>query len=104
MRGRYLRELHGQGVQRGIVAQLGAALHRQVTVREGLAQRRHLALDAVMRDALAKQPGHQHRQFGKRVIGLEGAARVEGVVQVATPAEALVQVARCVLAAGEPTG
>lgn len=42
------------------------------------------------------------RQFGKVVIGLEGAARVEGVVQVATPAAALEQVARCVLAAGEP--
>lgn len=42
------------------------------------------------------------RQFGKLVIGLEGAAQVEGVVQVATPAEALVEVARCVLAAGNP--
>jgi len=42
------------------------------------------------------------RQFGKPVIGLEGAARVEGVVQVATAADALEQVARCVLSAGEP--
>ena len=42
------------------------------------------------------------RQFGKLVIGLEGAAQVEGVVQVATPAAALEQVARCVLAAAEP--
>lgn len=39
------------------------------------------------------------RQFGKLVIGLEGAARVNGVVQVATPEEALVQVARCALEA-----
>jgi hypothetical protein len=34
------------------------------------------------------------RQFGKRVIGLEGAARVEGVVHVATVAEALQEVAK----------
>lgn len=40
------------------------------------------------------------RQFGKLVIGLEGAARVDGVVQVDTPAAALAQVALCVLAAG----
>jgi hypothetical protein len=39
------------------------------------------------------------RNFGKTVIGLEGAARVDGVVHVATPAEALREVARCVLAA-----
>jgi uncharacterized protein (TIGR00725 family) len=42
------------------------------------------------------------RQFGKLVIGLEGAARVEGVVQVDSPASALEQVARCAL--GAPTG
>ncbi|MFO1267790.1 MAG: lysine decarboxylase [Rubrivivax sp.] len=42
------------------------------------------------------------RQFGKLVIGLEGAAQVEGVVQVATPEEALEQVARCAL--GAPAG
>jgi uncharacterized protein (TIGR00725 family) len=40
------------------------------------------------------------RNFGKTVIGLEGAAQVDGVVHVATPAEALREVARCVLAAG----
>lgn len=34
------------------------------------------------------------RQFGKRVIGLEGAAAVAGVVHVATPAEAVREVAR----------
>ena len=39
------------------------------------------------------------RQFGKRVIGLEGAARVEGVIHVATEAQALDEVARCALAA-----
>ncbi len=39
------------------------------------------------------------RQFGKLVIGLEGAAQVQGVVQVRSPAEALEQVARCALAA-----
>ena len=33
------------------------------------------------------------RHFGKRVIGLEGAARVDGVVHVATVAEALSEVA-----------
>ena len=37
------------------------------------------------------------RQFGKRVIGLEGAARVEGVEQVESVERALVEVARCVL-------
>lgn len=42
------------------------------------------------------------RQFGKLVIGLEGAAQVDGVAQMATPAEALVQVARCVLATVDP--
>jgi uncharacterized protein (TIGR00725 family) len=38
------------------------------------------------------------RQFGKRVIGLEGAARVDGVVHVDSAAAALAEVARCVLA------
>ena len=38
------------------------------------------------------------RQFGKRVIGLEGAARVEGVRQVATVEQALGEVAQCALA------
>ena len=33
------------------------------------------------------------RQFGKLVVGLEGAARIDGVVHVATPAEALARVA-----------
>ena len=42
------------------------------------------------------------RQFGKLVIGLEGAAQVEGVVQVATAGEALEQVARCALATIKP--
>lgn len=37
------------------------------------------------------------RQFGKLVVGLEGAPRVEGVVHVASPAEALAQVALCAL-------
>jgi hypothetical protein len=37
------------------------------------------------------------RQFGKTVIGLEGAARVSGVLHVGTPREALEQVARCLL-------
>lgn len=40
------------------------------------------------------------RQFGKLVIGLEGAARVDGVVQVESPEAALAEVARCVLASG----
>ncbi len=40
------------------------------------------------------------RQFGKRVIGLEGAARVDGVVHVESVDQALEEVARCVLAAG----
>lgn len=39
------------------------------------------------------------RQFGKRVIGLEGAARVEGVVHVTSVDEALEEVARCALGA-----
>jgi uncharacterized protein (TIGR00725 family) len=38
------------------------------------------------------------RHFGKRVIGLEGAAQVDGVVHVRTPQEAVEQVARVVLA------
>lgn len=38
------------------------------------------------------------RQFGKRVIGLEGAAQVEGVIQVATVQQALHEVAQCALA------
>jgi uncharacterized protein (TIGR00725 family) len=37
------------------------------------------------------------RQFGKRVIGLEGAARLEGVVHVATVEQALEDVAQCAL-------
>lgn len=40
------------------------------------------------------------RQYGKLVIGLEGAAKVDGVVHVDSPAAALDQVARCVLASG----
>jgi uncharacterized protein (TIGR00725 family) len=45
------------------------------------------------------------RQFGKRVIGLEGAAQVDGVVQVATADAALEEVARWVLAvSGPPAG
>ncbi len=39
------------------------------------------------------------RQFGKLVIGLEGAARVPGVVHVGSPAEALARVARHALGA-----
>lgn len=39
-------------------------------------------------------------QFGKRVIGLEGAARLAGIVQVATPYEAIARVAECVLSGG----
>lgn len=39
------------------------------------------------------------RQFGKTVIGLEGAATVDGVVQVDSVEAALAQVARCALAA-----
>lgn len=39
------------------------------------------------------------RQFGKCVIGLEGAAQVDGVVQVASVEEALAEVARDVLGA-----
>lgn len=38
-------------------------------------------------------------QFGKLVVGLQDAPRVDGVVYVATPDEALEQVARCALAA-----
>ena len=38
------------------------------------------------------------RQFGKRVIGLEGAARVEGVEHVESVERALDEVARCALA------
>jgi len=38
------------------------------------------------------------RQFGKRVIGLEGAARVDGVVHVESVDRALDEVAGCVLA------
>lgn len=38
------------------------------------------------------------RQFGKLVIGLEGAARVDGVVHVESVDRALDEVARCVLA------
>jgi uncharacterized protein (TIGR00725 family) len=38
------------------------------------------------------------RQFGKRVIGLEGAARVDGVIHVGSVDQALGEVARCVLA------
>ncbi len=39
------------------------------------------------------------RQFGKLVVGLEGAPRVDGVVHVDTAAAAIEQVARCALAA-----
>ncbi len=39
------------------------------------------------------------RQFSKLVIGLEGAARVDGVVHVESVDRALEEVARCVLAA-----
>ncbi|WP_235823757.1 lysine decarboxylase [Azohydromonas sediminis] len=39
------------------------------------------------------------RQFGKLVVGLEGAPRVDGVVHAATADEALIEVARCALAA-----
>lgn len=37
-------------------------------------------------------------RFGKRVVGLEGAARVDGVVHVGSAQAALAEVARCVLA------
>lgn len=37
-------------------------------------------------------------RFGKRVVGLAGAARVDGVRHVDSPAAALAEVARCVLA------
>ncbi len=37
------------------------------------------------------------RQFGKRVIGLEGAAQVDGVVHLASVDEALAALARCAL-------
>ena len=37
------------------------------------------------------------RQFGKLVVGLEGAARVEGVVHVDSPGAALAAVAACAL-------
>jgi uncharacterized protein (TIGR00725 family) len=40
------------------------------------------------------------RQYGKLVVGLEGAAAVDGVMHVDSPAAALEQVARCVLASG----
>lgn len=39
------------------------------------------------------------RQFGKLVIGLEGAAPVDGVIHVASVKDALSQVARCALTA-----
>lgn len=38
------------------------------------------------------------RQFGKLVVGLEGAARVDGVVHAGTPEEAVERVAEAVLA------
>lgn len=38
------------------------------------------------------------RQFGKLVVGLEGAARVDGVVHAASPEEAVARVAEAVLA------
>ncbi len=38
------------------------------------------------------------RQFGKRVVGLQGAAQVDGVVHLASVDEALDAVARCALA------
>jgi len=44
------------------------------------------------------------RQFGKRVIGLHGAARVEGVTHVASADEALACVAGVVLALDEASG
>jgi len=37
------------------------------------------------------------RQFGKRIIGLEGAAQVDGVIHVGSADEALDEVARCAL-------
>lgn len=37
------------------------------------------------------------RQFGKRVIGLDGAARVDGVVMVETVDEAIELVAQCII-------
>lgn len=37
------------------------------------------------------------RQFGKKVIGIAGAAKVDGVMHVDTPVQALEQVARCAL-------
>lgn len=39
------------------------------------------------------------RQFGKTVIGLEGAAVVEGVLQAGSAEEALAHIARCALTA-----
>lgn len=39
------------------------------------------------------------RQFGKRVIGLEGAARVDGVMHVNSVEQVLAEVAHCALAA-----
>ena len=66
VRSRNLRELCSQAVQRGVVAKLGAALHRQIAVRKGLAQLRHLAGCAVLCDALAKQLRHQHRRVGQQ--------------------------------------
>jgi hypothetical protein len=37
------------------------------------------------------------RQFGKVVVGLEGAPCIAGVLRAASPAEALAHVARCAL-------
>ena len=42
------------------------------------------------------------RQFGKLVIGLEGAARVDGVQHVATAREAVTLVANAVLGIDSP--
>ena len=40
------------------------------------------------------------RRYGKLVVGLEGAAQVDGVVHVATPQEAVARVAEAVLGVG----
>jgi uncharacterized protein (TIGR00725 family) len=42
------------------------------------------------------------RQHGKLVIGLEGAAQVDGVLHLDSPAAALEAIARCVLAQARP--
>lgn len=68
--------------------------------RNALIARASLALIAIGNNFGTLSEVALARQFGKLVVGLEGAATVDGVVQVATPEEAVTRIALEVLASG----